>query len=105
MSLLLGFVRWIMFATSRLVNVEIVAFAKRRLSDRILGREDLSATTKIKKAPEGAGATRTREMRSGEFLPTKTYLLSAMGLAPRSRRPFTAVRAARAAGMFAAAAP
>jgi hypothetical protein len=64
-----------------------------------------AALPAIKKAPEGTGATRTREMRSSEFLPTRTYLLSAMGLAPMSRRLVTAVRAARAAGMLAAAAP
>jgi hypothetical protein len=48
----------------------------------------------------------SREMRSSEKLKSEqTYLLSAMGLAPKSRRPLTAVRAARAAGMLAAAAP
>ena len=59
-----------------------------------------------KKAPEAAGANEAREMRSSESDKSEgTYLLSAMGLAPRSRRPLTAVRAARAAGMLAAAAP
>jgi len=60
-----------------------------------------------KKAPEGTGATRvTREMRSRESGKNlKSYLLSAMGLAPKSRRLLTAVRAARTLGMFAAAAP
>ncbi len=54
----------------------------------------------------GATKEESREMRSGEGLTyQKTYLLSAIGLAPTSRRPFTAVRAARAAGMLAAAAP
>jgi hypothetical protein len=52
------------------------------------------------------GAKRTREMRSGEVVTyQKSYLLSAMGLAPKSRRLLTAVRAARAAGILAAAAP
>ena len=45
-------------------------------------------------------------MRSSEFVKfEKSYLLSAVGLAPRSRRLLAAVRAARVAGMFAAAAP
>ena len=53
----------------------------------------------------GAGE-KSREMRSGEGVTyQKTHLLSAIGLAPKSRRLLTAVRAARAAGMFAAAAP
>jgi hypothetical protein len=47
-----------------------------------------------------------RKMRSSEFVEfEKTYLVSAVGLAPKSRRLLAAVRAARAAGMFAAAAP
>jgi hypothetical protein len=44
-------------------------------------------------------------MRSSEKKTLKTYLLSATGLAPKSRRPFTTVRAARALGWLAAAAP
>ncbi len=48
----------------------------------------------------------SREMRSSEKLKSeRTYLLSAIGLAPKSRRLLTAVRAARAAGRAAAAAP
>jgi hypothetical protein len=61
-----------------------------------------------KRAPEGSGAMRedAREMRSSESLkPERIYLLSAMGLAPKSRRLFTAVRAARTLGIPAAAAP
>jgi hypothetical protein len=59
-----------------------------------------------KKAPEIFRRPEAREMRSSEFVTyQKTYLLSAMGLAPRSRRLLTAARAARVAGMFAAAAP
>jgi hypothetical protein len=63
-----------------------------------------------KKAPEGLPAPRvSREMRSSEkvFPTSQNYLLSAMGvgMAPNSLRGFTAVRAARAFGMFAAAAP
>lgn len=57
----------------------------------------------------GAGIYRrheAREMRSGEFAKIRSnYLLSATGLAPKSRRLLTAVRAARAAGILAAAAP
>jgi hypothetical protein len=54
----------------------------------------------------GAMRKKSREMRSSEGLTyQKIYLLSAIGVAPKSRRPFTAVRAARAAGMLAAAAP
>ncbi len=62
-----------------------------------------------RRTKKGAGNFRrreAREMRSSEsckFL--STYLLSAIGLAPKSRRLFTAVRAARALGIFAAAAP
>jgi len=59
-----------------------------------------------KKAPESSGARGTREMRSSESVKLlKTYLLSAIGLAPKSRRLLTAVRAARTLGMLAAAAP
>jgi hypothetical protein len=60
---------------------------------------------KRKKAPEASGATRAREMRSSELHLPKIYLLSAMGLAPKSRRLLAAVRAARAAGRPETAAP
>jgi hypothetical protein len=59
-----------------------------------------------KKAPEvpaPEGDSRDAVKRVGKFL--KTYLLSAIGLAPKSRRLLTAVRAARTLGMLAAAAP
>jgi hypothetical protein len=59
---------------------------------------------------KGAGGFRRHEgdsrdagKRVGKIL--KNYLLSAVGLAPKSRRPLTAVRAARAAGWVEAAAP
>lgn len=82
-----------------------------------------------KKAPEfPAPKENAREMRSSEFpayqnfssskllnyripqflnrsMTQWSYLLSAIGLAPKSRLLFTAVRAARVAGIFAAAAP
>jgi hypothetical protein len=58
---------------------------------------------------KGAGGFRrheAREMRSGESDKSEeAYLLSAMGLAPKSRRLLAAVRAARAAGRAATAAP
>ena len=68
-------------------------------------RENPRNSTPKKRAPVGTGATRARAMRSREFTYQKTYLLSAMGLAPKSRRLLAAVRAARTAGMPAAAAP
>jgi hypothetical protein len=65
----------------------------------------LSVVVTTKKGAGNSGAENAREMRSSEGYLLETYLLSAIGLAPRSRRPLTAVRAARAAGIFAAAAP
>jgi hypothetical protein len=53
-----------------------------------------------------SGADEAREMRSSESDKSKRfYLLSAIGLVPRSRRLLTAVRAARTVGIPAAAAP
>ena len=66
-------------------------------------------TQSIAAKKKGAGRFRrheAREMRSSESDKSEeSYLLSAMGLAPKSRRLLTAVRAARAAGILAAAAP
>jgi hypothetical protein len=103
-------------------NVPWVNLRQDRL--RTLGYFGMSRPTQsIATKKKGAGGFRrheAREMRSSESGKSRstnsgrqiqidkfkeTYLLSAMGLAPKSRRLFTAVRAARAAGILAAAAP
>jgi hypothetical protein len=70
-----------------------------------------TAGKRRRKAPAPWSAAQPREMRSSESFKQKRrtqnpYLLSATdGLVPKSRRLFTAVRAARTLGWFAAAAP
>lgn len=61
------------------------------------------SNARFSRSKKGAGILRRHEgdsrdagKRVGKIL--KNYLLSAVGLAPKSRRPLTAVRAARAAG-------
>src|ERR1700689_4066644 len=74
-------------------NVFVVKSPASAFGGKKKGRRDFSGATGLARC----GHTRVTYQ--------KIYLLSAMGLAPKSRRPLTAVRAARAAGILAAAAP